>query len=67
LNFHADHVELAAVEAAPVLAARARHRPGRPQATRCVRRFTDSVEVLKDGTEPHLAFFCLADAELRRR
>ncbi len=28
-------------------------------------RFADGVEVLKDGTVLHLAFFCLADAELR--
>ncbi len=46
-------------------AARARRRPGRPPATSCVWRFADGVEVLKDGTELHLASFCLADAELR--
>ena len=28
-------------------------------------RFVDGVEVLKDGTEPHPASFCLAEAELR--
>ena len=28
-------------------------------------RFVDGVEVFKDGTELHLASFCLADAELR--
>ncbi len=46
-------------------AACARRRPGRPPAPRCVGRFADGVEVLKDGTQLHLASFCLADAELR--
>ncbi len=49
-------------------AARARRHPGRPPEPQCgVGRFADSdgVEVLKDGTELHLASFCLADAELR--
>ncbi len=63
---HADHAELAAVEAATMQAARARRRPGRPPATRFVGRFADGVEVLKNGTELHLASFCLADAERRR-
>ena len=62
---HADHAELAAAEAATTQAARARRRPGRPPAPCCVGRFADGVEVLKDGTELHLASFCLADAELR--
>ncbi len=61
---HADHAELAAVEAATVQVARARRSPGRPPATRCVGRFADGVEVLKDGTELNLASVCLADAEL---
>ena len=62
---HADHAELAAVEAAIARAARARRRPGRLPEPRCAGRFADGVEVLKDGTELHLASFCLADAELR--
>ena len=62
---HADHSELAAVEAATAQAARARRRPGRPPEPRCVGRFADGMEVLKDGTELHLVSFCLADAELR--
>ena len=62
---HADHAELAAVEAAAVQAARARRHPGRPPEPQCVGRFADGVEVLKDGTELHLASFCLADAELQ--
>ena len=61
---HADHAELAAAEAATAQAARARRRPGRAPAPRCIGRFADGVEVLKDGTELHLASFCLADAEL---
>ena len=61
----ADHAELAAVEAATTQAARTRRRPGRPPEPRCVGRFVDGVEVLKDGTELHLASFCMADAELR--
>jgi len=62
---NADHAELAAAEAATVQAARTRRRPGRPPAPRCVGRFADGMELLKDGTELHLASFCLADAELR--
>ena len=62
---HADHAELAAVEAATVRAARARRHPGCPPEPRCIGRFADGVEVIKDGTELHLASFCLADAELR--
>ena len=62
---YADFTELAAVEAAAVQAARTRRRPGRPPAPPCVGRFADGMEVLKDGTELHLASFCLADAELR--
>ena len=61
---YADHATLAAAEAAALQAARARRRPGRPPEPRCVGRFADGVEVLKDGTELHLASFCLADAEL---
>ena len=62
---HADHATLAAAEAATLQAARARRHPGRPPAPRCIGRFADGVEILKDGTELHLASFCLADAELR--
>ena len=62
---HADHAELAAAEAAALQAARARHRPGRPPAPRCAHRFADGMEVLRDGTELHLASFCMADAELQ--
>ena len=62
---HADHAELAAAEAAQLRAAHARRRPGRPPEPCGVGRFADGVEVLKDGTELHLASFCLADAELR--
>ena len=62
---HADHAELAAVEAATAMAARIRRRPGRPPEPRCFDRFADGMEVLKDGTELHLASFCLADAELQ--
>ena len=62
---HADHAELAAVEAAAVQAARARRHPGRPPESPCVGRFADGVEALKDGTVLHLASFALADAELR--
>ena len=47
------------------MAARARRRPGRPPDPRCGDHFADGVEVLKDGTELHLASFGLADAELR--
>ena len=54
-----------ATEAAARQAARTRRRPGLPPEPRCVGRFADGVEVLKDGTELHLASFCLADAELR--
>jgi hypothetical protein len=61
----ADNAELAAVEAATAQAARARRHPGRPPEPRCVGCFADGVEVLTDGTELHLASFCLADAELR--
>jgi hypothetical protein len=62
---HVDHAELAAAEAATARAARARRHPGRPPEPRYVGRFPDGVEMLKDGTELHLASFCLADAELR--
>ena len=56
---------LSVVDAAAVQAARARRRPGRPPEPRCVGRFADGVEVLKDGAELRLAFFCLAEVELR--
>ena len=62
---HADHAALAALEAAQVQAARALRRPGRPPEPYHVERFADGVELLKDGTELHLASFCLADAELQ--
>ena len=62
---HADHAELAAIEAATLLAARTRRRPGLPPEPHYVGRFADGVEVLTDGTVLHLASFCLADAELR--
>ena len=65
---HADHVELATLEATARLAARARrsHRgPDRDPEPPAVGRFTKGVEVLRDGTVLHLASFCLADAELR--
>ena len=62
---HADHAELAAAEAAHRLAARARRRPAGLSAPPCTGRFSDGVEVLKDGTELHLASFSLADADLR--
>jgi hypothetical protein len=59
------HAELAAAEAATVQAARARDCPGWLPEPRCVSRFADGLEVLKDGVELRLASFCLADAELR--
>jgi hypothetical protein len=65
LQLHADHAELAAVKAATLRAASARRHPGRPLEQQCVGRFADGVEVLKDGTELHLASFCQADAGLR--
>ena len=60
----ADHAELAALEAAHRQAARARRRPGRPPEPTTTGRFADGVEVLKDGTELHLASFCLEDSAL---
>ena len=63
----ADHAELAALKAGHVehrQAARARHRPGRPPDPTTTRRFADGVEVLKDGTEMHLASFCFEDLAL---
>ena len=63
----ADHAELAALEAAAREAARARRRHGGPSraAPPLAGRFVGGVEVLRDGTELHLASFRLADAELR--
>jgi hypothetical protein len=63
----ADHAELAALEAAERQAARARRRHGGPTRTPplVAGRFVDGVEVLRDGTELHLASFCLAETELR--
>ena len=61
----ADHAALAAAEATQLQAARARRRPGRPSEPRHTGCFADGMEVLQDGTELHLASFCLADAELR--
>ena len=62
----ADQAELAALEAAERQAARERRRHGGPSrvAPRLDGRFAGGVEVLRDGTELHLASFCLADAEL---
>jgi hypothetical protein len=59
---HADHAELATAKAATRLVAHARRRSPAPS---CTDRFSDGMEVLKYGTELHLASFCLADAELR--
>ena len=63
----ADHAELAAREAAERLAARERRRHGGPThpAPPIADRFVDGLEILRDGTELHLASFRLADAELR--
>ena len=63
----ADHAELAALEAAARQAARTRRRRGGPSrvAPPVDGRFVDGVEVLRDGTELHLASFDMADAELR--
>ncbi len=62
----ADHAELAALEAAERSAARERRRYGGPSRAppRLDGRFAEGVEVLRDGTELHLASFCLADVEL---
>ena len=62
-----DHAELAALEAAERQAARERRRHGGPsrEAPPLAGRFAGGMEVLRDGTELHLASFCLADAELR--
>ena len=64
---HADHATLAALEATERLAARERRRHGGPSRAPPALdgRFLEGVEVLRDGTELHLASFCLADAELR--
>ena len=62
---HADHADLAALESTQRQAARARRRPGLPPEPHCAARFVDGVEVLQDGTELHLASFCLAEAEQR--
>ena len=56
---------LAAAEAAALQAARARRHPGPPLEAQCDGRFTNGVEVLKDGSVLHIASFCLTDAELR--
>ena len=61
----ADHAALAAIEATQLQAARARRRPGRTSEPRHTGCFAEGMEVLQDGTELHLASFCLADAELR--
>jgi hypothetical protein len=63
----ADHAELAALESAAREAARERRRHGGPSrlAPTLVGRFVEGMEVLRDGTELHLASFRLADAELR--
>ncbi len=61
-----DHAELTALEAASREAARERRRPdGRSRvAPSLAGRFVGGTEVLRDGTELHLASFGLADAEL---
>ena len=61
----ADHAELAALEAAQRRVARERRRRdfGNESIPTCL--FTDGREVLRDGTELHLASFCPADAALR--
>jgi hypothetical protein len=61
-----DHANLATVEAAERQAARERRRHGRPSSVvqfldGC---FAEGVEVLRYGTELHLALFNVADAEL---
>ena len=63
----ADHAELAAVEAAERQAARERRRCRGPSrvSPSLEGRFIDGMELLHDGTELHLASFCLADVELR--
>jgi hypothetical protein len=63
----ADHAELAALEAAARTAARERRRHGGPcrLAPSLAGRFVGGMEVLRDGTELHLASFCMVDAELR--
>ena len=59
----ADHAEFAALEAAHRQAARARRRPWRPPEVGPEPTTTDGTE-LKDGTELHLALFCLEDLAL---
>ena len=63
----ADHAALAALEAAERQAARERRRHGGPSRAPppLDGRFVGGVEVLRDGTELHLASFCMTDAELR--
>ena len=61
----ADHAELAALEAAQRRAARERRRRGVGNQPIPACLFTDGREVLRDGTELHLASFCPADVELR--
>ena len=55
------------LEATERLAARERRRHGGPSRAPPALdgRFLEGVEVLRNGTELHLASFCLADAELR--
>ena len=62
---HADHADLAALECAQRQAAGARRRPGLLPEPHCADRLVEGMEVLQDGTELHLASFCLADAALR--
>ena len=61
-----SHAELAALEAAARQAASKRCRHSWPSraAPHLPGRFINSVEVLRDGTELHLASFLLADAKL---
>jgi len=62
-----DHADIAALEAAERQAARDRRRHGGPSRVPppLGGRFLGGMEVLRDGTELHLASFGLADAELR--
>ena len=57
-----DHAELAALEAETCRRARIRRRLGGQQQQ--TPRFSNGAELLLDGTELHLASFCVADATL---
>jgi hypothetical protein len=64
---HADYAALAAMEETAWRTAQARRRHGGPSRppSALTGRFVAGVEVLRDGTELHLASFGLADAERR--